>query len=112
MGHVAAGALVTTKMFKGLYLFEPQGPRWAGLMTAQAIVVGELHLGCLDIWIVGMRAAKSVAGFTRKGLVLIFGHLLEDFRVAFIAGFHAGKNRLGCGEFLQCGSAEPAIFAE
>jgi hypothetical protein len=79
-------------------------------MAADTATVGEFSDGNIGVVCVGLSCA--MAGFTAYGFVFEFSDFLIFVRMAFVARFPAGKDRLSSGNFQQRFSPVPAELAK
>jgi hypothetical protein len=110
MGQVALGAALSLVMVFGSNLVHPFRPGRFGFMAPQALNVGEFD--DLNIRIIGVTLAHSMAGFAGNGLVLEFGHLMEQFRMAFVTRFLSGENWGAIAQFLERRAPIPSKLPE
>lgn len=107
---MAFSAMLAGVMNPRIDLLEPLRPRRITLMAANA--VAEVQFRKIDVRVIHMSTAWSVTDFTGKRLMLGFGQFQKGVRVTFVAGFHARKQRLARGDFLQRIATVVSVSAE
>jgi hypothetical protein len=66
----------------------------------------------LNVWIVRMCLARSMATLTGQALVLVLQELCHLIRMALFTGLLAGKDRFSSLQLAQRVASKPAILPE